>query len=42
MQCAVCTGPHPTAMIHDVPPIASNAVTFVLFGAILLLKLRHG
>jgi MtN3 and saliva related transmembrane protein len=29
-------------MIHDVPLIASNAVTLVLSGTILLLKLRHG
>jgi MtN3 and saliva related transmembrane protein len=29
-------------MIHDIPLIASNAVTFVLSGVILLLKLRHG
>ena len=29
-------------MIHDMPLIASNAVTLVLSGAILLLKLRHG
>jgi hypothetical protein len=42
MQCAVRTSPHPTAMIHDVPLIASNAVTIMLSSAILLLKLRHG
>jgi MtN3 and saliva related transmembrane protein len=29
-------------MIHDMPLIVSNAVTFVLSGTILLLKLRHG
>ena len=29
-------------MLGDIPLIASNAVTFVLSGAILLLKLRHG
>jgi MtN3 and saliva related transmembrane protein len=29
-------------MIRDVPLIASNAVTLVLSGTILLLKLRHG
>ena len=29
-------------MLGDIPLIASNAVTLVLSGAILLLKLRHG
>ena len=29
-------------MLHDIPLIASNAVTFLLSGIILLLKLRHG
>jgi MtN3 and saliva related transmembrane protein len=29
-------------LLGDVPLIASNAVTFLLSGTILLLKLRHG
>jgi MtN3 and saliva related transmembrane protein len=29
-------------MLHDLPLITSNAVTLVLAGAILALKLRHG
>ena len=29
-------------MLHDIPLIASNAITFLLSGIILLLKLRHG
>jgi MtN3 and saliva related transmembrane protein len=29
-------------LLHDVPLIAANVVTFVLSGTILSLKLRHG
>jgi MtN3 and saliva related transmembrane protein len=29
-------------MLHNIPLIASNTVTFLLSGTILLLKLRHG
>ena len=29
-------------MLRDIPLIASNSMTFILAGTILLLKLRHG
>ena len=29
-------------LLHDVPIIASNSVTFLLSGTILALKIRHG